>query len=141
MDIKSFYKRYGRNTTNNFQLKKYAKELKLPNFYVCMRDEIKHLPRNKLPLNVITNINSSQERGVHWSAFNIIDNKKVYFFDSFGLPPTKEILDFIPAGCARMRNTFEVQKFGQSNCGQLSLYVLYKLNNGEPFNDIIISLL
>ena len=57
----------------------------------------------------------------------------VYFFDSYSLVPTQEILDF---SC----NILEVQSFGESNCGQLSLYVLYKLNKGEPFQDTIVSL-
>ena len=39
MNIDDFYKHFGRDTTTNFQLEKYAKELKFPNFYVCMRDE------------------------------------------------------------------------------------------------------
>ena len=139
MNIDDFYKRFGRDSTTNFQLERYARELKIPNFYVCMRDEISQLPRNKLPLNVIVNIHTSKERGVHWSALHI--NKDIVFlFDSFGLVPTQEIIDFLPQHSQRIRNTLEVQSFGESNCGQLSLYVLYKLNKGESFQDTIISL-
>ena len=139
MNLEAFYKRFGRHTTTNFQLIKYAKELKIPNFHVCMRDEIKSLPRNKLPLNVITNIHTSAERGVHWSAFYI--NKNVtYFFDSYGLPPTQEIINFLPSSCDRTHNTLQVQEFNSSKCGQLSLFVLYKLTQGDSFQDIIISL-
>ena len=139
MNIQAFYKRYGRDTTTNFQLIKYSKELKIPNFYVCMRDEIKSLPRNKLPLNVITNIHTSAERGVHWSGIHV--NKNVaYFFDSYGLPPTKEIINFLPSSGDRTHNTLQVQDFNTSNCGQLSLFVLYRLTLGDSFQNIIISL-
>ena len=79
MNIDDFYKRFGRDSTANFQLEKYAKELKIPNFYVCMRDEINQLPRNMFPLNVIVNIHTSKERGVHWSAL-YINKDKVFFF-------------------------------------------------------------
>ena len=65
---------------------------------------------------------------------------RYFFFDSYALVPTQEIVDFLSKHSQRMRNTLEVQSFGESNCGQLSLYVLYKLNKGEPFKDIIISL-
>ena len=140
MNIDVFYKRFGKNTTTNFQLIKYARELKIPNFHICMRDEIKHLPKDKFPFNVITNIHTSKERGVHWSAFHVTKDK-TYFFDSFALPPTQEIIDFLPSKTQRMRNTFAVQTFDESNCGQLSLFVLNKLNSGEQFQDIIISLL
>ena len=81
----------------------------------------------------------SKEHGVHWSALYI--NKDIaFFFDSYGLVPTQEIVDFLLQHSQRMHNTLEVQSFGESNCGQLSLHVLYKLNKGEPFQDIIISL-
>ena len=95
MNIDDFYKRFGRDTTTNFQLEKYAKELQVPNFYVCMHDEINQLPRNNFPLNVIINIHTSEERGVHWSVL-YINKDEVYFFDSCGLAPTQEILDFLP---------------------------------------------
>ena len=135
MNIDDFYKRFGRDTTTIFQLDKYAKELKIPNFYVCMHDEINQLPRNKFPLKVIVNIHMSKEQGVHWSALYI--NKCItIFFDSYGLVPTQEIVDFSQHS-QRMRNTLEVQSFSESNCRQLSLYMLYKLNKEEPFQDII----
>jgi len=139
MNSNAFFKRYGINTTTNFQLTKYAKELKIPNFHICMRDEIKRLPKNKFPLNIITNIHTSKERGVHWTALHVTKDK-AYFFDSFALPPTQEIINLFPSQMQRMRNTLEVQSFDESNCGQLSLYVLYKLSRGELFQDIIISL-
>ena len=142
MNINKFYKSFGRGTTTNFQLIKYAKELKIPNFHVCMRDEIKHLPQDQiLSLSIVTNIHTSKERGVHWSALHITKNKEAYFFDSFGLPPTLEVINFLPNQYIKIRNTLEVQNFGESNCGQLSLYVLYKLNLGESFHNIIISLI
>ena len=102
-------------------------------------DEIKSLPRNKLPLNVITNIHTSSQDGIHWSAFHI-SKDQAYFFDSYGLPPTQEIIHFLPSSCDRTHNTLQVQDFNSSNCGQLSLYVLYRLTQGDSFQDIIISL-
>ena len=139
MNIDAFYKLYGTDTTTNFQLVKYARELKIPNFHVCMRDELRSLSTNKLPLNVITNIHTSAERGVHWSALHV-NKAGVYFFDSYAIPPTQEIIDCLPANLERTRNTLQVQDFNTSNCGQLSLYVLYNLNKGFPFQDIIIPL-
>ena len=139
MNLPDFLKRYGQNTTSNFQLTKYARELKIPNFHICMRDEIAGLPRTTFPLNVITNIHTSAERGVHWSAF-YISKTCAYFFDSYGLPPTQEIIDFIKAA-DRTCNSLQVQDFNTTHCGQLSLYVLYRLSKGDRFEDVIISLL
>ena len=148
MNLQAFYKRYGRDTTTNFQLIKYAKELKIPNFHVCMRDEVKQLPRDKCPLNVITNIHTSDERGVHWSALHVSKGKGpptgcsvAYFFDSFGLPPTQEIINFLSKVADRTCNTLQVQESNTSYCGQLCLFVLYRFTSGSPFEDVIISLL
>ena len=108
MNLQAFYKRYGTYTTTNFHLIKYAKDLKIPNFHVCMRDELSFLPRNKLPLNVITNIHTSSERGVHWSAIHINKNKQAFWFDSFGLPPTQEVINLLPWATERICNTLQV---------------------------------
>ena len=94
MNINDFYKCFGRDSTTNFQLERYARELKIPNFYVCMCDEMNQLPRNKFPLNVIVNIHTSKEQGVHWSAL-YINKDIVFFFDSYDLVPTQEIIDFL----------------------------------------------
>ena len=41
MNIKEFLNRYGVDTTTNFQLLHWAKQLGLKNFHVLMRDEIR----------------------------------------------------------------------------------------------------
>ena len=77
-----------------------------------MRDEINQLPRNKFPLYVTANIHTSKERGVHWSAL-YINKDKVFFFGSYALVPTQEIVDFLSQHSQRMRNTLEVQSFSE----------------------------
>ena len=49
----------------------------------------------------------SKEQGVHWSAL-YINKDKTYFFDSYGLVPIQEILDFLLQQSQRMCNTLEV---------------------------------
>ena len=63
MNIKEFLNRYGINTTNNFQLLHWAKKLKIKNFSVLMRDEIKDFKFTKLPVNIIVNIDPKKEGG------------------------------------------------------------------------------
>ena len=43
MNLKSFLEKYGTETSNNFQLLHWAKQLKIKNFHVLMRDEIKEM--------------------------------------------------------------------------------------------------
>ena len=47
MNLKEFLNKYGKETTNNFQLLHYAKQLKIPNFHVVMKDEIKNIDKSK----------------------------------------------------------------------------------------------
>ena len=139
MTFKDFTDIYGTNTTTNFQLIKYAKELKIPNFYCLMRDELNEIKTDNF--NVIINLHKSNQKGAHWSCFT-----PNYFFDSYGLPPTKEVKDFLKHGeVYKTRgyaefSTFQLQKFNENNCGQFCLYVLDRLNNGYNFNETILSL-
>ena len=63
MNLKSFLEKYGTETRINFQLLHWAKQLKIKNFHVLMRDEIKEMTVDT-NLNIITNNNISDEIGV-----------------------------------------------------------------------------
>ena len=56
LTINDFFKRYGTSTSTNFQLMHWAKQLKIKNFQILMRDELKNININYLPINIITNI-------------------------------------------------------------------------------------
>ena len=60
-----------------------------------------------------------------------------FFFDSYGLAPTKEVKKFMGGGIS---STFKLQEKGTRYCGQMSLYVLYRLSLGEDFTDIVLEL-
>jgi len=89
MNLKEFLNIYGTNTTNNFQLLNWGKKLKIKNLQVLMIDEIRACSIKK-PINIIVNIDNSNERGSHWSCFHKTINDKKFFFDSYGLPPQKK---------------------------------------------------
>ena len=101
-----------------------------------MRDELQ-LIKNKPTVNFITNLHTTDEKGVHWSAGIFNKNRDNYYFDSYGLPPTNEVKKLLGNGTY---NTFQIQKPGTTYCGQLCLYVLFKLQKGVPFLDIMLEL-
>lgn len=149
MNIKEFLNLYGVNTTNNFQLLHWAKKLKIKNFSVLMRDEIMTTKFSKLPVNIIVNIDPKTEGGIHWSCFHIATDGKKYWFDSYGLPPLKEIIDkfrrktkSVPTDAKSpiIAADFQIQDFGMKYCGQLALYILYKLNRKEDFVKTVLEL-
>ena len=140
MKLEDLLKRYGSNTTSNFDLMKIAKDLKIKPFYYVMKDEVEDLKNTKdNVIYVCTNLHDSDEPGVHHSCFvwdkSNIDNN--YFFDSYGLPPVQEVKDLLEHATY---NTFKIQKRGTRICGQLCMFVLHQLKNGEDFLDIILSL-
>ncbi len=134
---KQFTKEFGSNTTNNFQLKHYAKFLRIKNFKCLMRDE---LLKVKLPLCTIINLHKSNQPGVHWCLIFAKDFENAYFFHSYGLLPTKEVVEFLKPFKNRYHSTFQLQKEEEAFCGQMCLYVLYKLSFGMDFFKIILEL-
>ena len=133
--------KFGTQSTSNIELIKYAKMLKIKPFKCLMRDEIGSL-KNKYGYFIV-NIHTSSQPGVHWSAV-YSDRDRVYFFDSYALPPLKEIVDTFNHTDNRYCGDWheQIQTFDKSYCGQLSLYVLYRLKNcknktKEDFQNIL----
>ena len=148
MNLKSFLEKYGTETSNNFWLLHWTKQLKIKNFHVLMRDEIKEMQNScktksapadanfKKPLNIITNNNTSDENGSHWSAFHKKDEK--FWFDAYGSPALEEIVQTFISPI--LENTSKFQEYNTSYCGQLSLYFLYKINNGKSMEEICLEI-
>jgi hypothetical protein len=129
--ILDFLKTFGINTKTNFDLKDYATYLNLP-IKVLMNDELYKISKTK-KMNIIINIQNSDKQGSHWVCFR---NK--FYFDSFGIRATKEVEDFLPKDY--IYNKIQVQPNGTKICGVLCLYVLYCLDKGEEYDDIILSI-
>ncbi len=89
--MKQFLDWFGRSTTSNFELMDIAKQLKIPNFYIKMKDKIKQLKRiRKRPLYCVANYHLSSQNGFHWICF-YCNKDKLYFFDSYGISPLQEV--------------------------------------------------
>ena len=111
-----------------------SKILKISNFKgVYMRDELKgKANRNE---SLILNMDESSGNGTHWTSLFVTENDS-YYFDSFGLPPPKEVTHYCPNN-SRYYNTFKIQKPEEVICGHYCIYVLYKLSNNYKFYDIL----
>ena len=143
MDLQAFLGRYGTDETNNFQLLHWAKQLRIPNFQVLMKDEIKQIDNTKPIINLITNIQVSDEPGAHWSGFhkgpegNMFGKRfRHYWYDSYGRPPDEEVIQQFGRGTI-LASDDQNQEFGTTYCGQLALYFLYCMNKGIPFVKIV----
>jgi len=84
--------------------------------------------------NYIINLQSStQGDGTHWTAL-IIRNDTALYFDSFGAPPSTEIIDFVKKR-KRIHLAFNneiIQDLKSSNCGYYCLaLILYVKHHGS----------
>lgn len=122
-----------RTPLTNFQLDALAKQLKIPHYRgTISRDELpkyKKQPRE----NFIINIQHSERGGgTHWVSV-IKDGDKVFYFDSYGAPPVKEVLARYK-GTQIVSSTFVLQNFNDVYCGIISMYVLWDYwHNGMDF--------
>ncbi len=69
-----------------FQIQNFfSKLLEDRNVYVVPNDM---LPKKiKLPIGLVINLSTSKEAGSHWVALTVDEEKKAFYFDSYGLPP------------------------------------------------------
>ena len=133
-NILDFLKTFGINTKSNFDLYDYGDFLGLKDLVILMNDELDENLENKC---IIVNIQNSDKNGNHWCC---IYNKK-YYFDSFGINPTKEVERFLDENY--VYNSLQVQPFNTNICGVLCLYVLYNLfktSFNKDFEDIILEI-
>lgn len=131
MGILSFLKTFGIDTKTNFDLYDYSKFLKIDDLIILMNNELNDNIKEK---NIIINLQNSNKNGSHWCC--IFDKK--YYFDSFGINPTKEVENYLDDNYKY--NSLQVQPFETNICGILCLYVLYELNNNKNFEEIIIEI-
>lgn len=126
---------------SNFELVKYVKILKIPNFRgVFMKDNLPKIP--KTVENGIVNFNTMDQPGSHWVAYFKQGTERIYF-DSFGQVTLQEIQNYLKKegeGAVIQRNTEIVQPFNSVICGHLCLFVLKSLTSGLSFRDTLNSL-
>jgi len=129
--IKSFSKI---KPLSNFEITDKCKELKIKNFKgVFMRDELKgKSAKNEC---FILNHDISSQNGTHWTCL-YTKNGVSFYFDSFGLDPPLEIKDYCK-GVERYCSTFKIQEYDEVICGHYSVFMLYCLNKGYSFFDVL----
>jgi len=129
---------------SNFDLERLAEFYHLPLVAVTMKDE---LPEKVEDGCYIINLQSSTSgNGTHWLGLFIHKNN-AYFFDSYGAPPSIEIMKFVKKrkGCHMYYNNFIIQDLKSVSCGFYALafllwcysYVLFSKDMKHMFNDFV----
>ena len=120
---------------NNFELEDAVNRLKIPCFRgVFLLDT---LPKklNKKECGIV-NFDQSGGSGTHWVAWYKNGKNKIYF-DSYGVQPPTEVINYMYLGKPIRYNTDQIQPRGEVFCGHLCLYVLKELNEDRDFQSIL----
>jgi hypothetical protein len=110
---------------SNFEIDNICNQLHIPLRGVFMKDE---LPNECLTGHYIINLQSESEgNGTHWLSLTIY-NQNAYHFDSFGVQPNQEVIEFCKKGhCKLGYNTFQIQNINSELCGWYCIANLFVL--------------
>ena len=114
-------------TTNDIQLKEYAKKMGLPLNNILMRDEMNYLNEEGF---YIINLDNSNGNGTHWTSL-FYHPLNSYYFDSYGFVPPLEVEKKIRP---YTYNDADIQDFNSEACGYYALAFikfLYDKSNKE----------
>ena len=83
------------------------------------------------------NLDITDNDETDWTSL-FFKNGVCYYFDSYGFPPPEEIIKYCD-GCERYYSTDKIQNDDkiQILCGHYSIYILYMLDNGVTFKDVL----
>lgn len=89
--------------------------------------------------SLILNLDSEMGNGTHWvSIYNDPNQKYVEYFDSYGLPPPEEAIEYMKTTKKPIYyNTNQMQAINNIMCGFYSIYYINERENGKPMYNII----
>jgi hypothetical protein len=124
--------------TTNIQLLDLVKKLNIPHFRgIYNRDSLPDKPL-EIENGILHSRDENDIRTGHWTSF-YINHDKVYYFDSFGITPTKEFCKYV-SPLQIITHNFQIQQLEDENCGELCVLFLYLINKGIDYFDVILSL-
>jgi hypothetical protein len=113
---------------SNFDILTFMKQKKIPFNDVIMRDEFYNLPYG----NYIINLDSSDNNGTHWVAYIYRKDTSLYF-DSFGIMPPSEIINY--SKCNKiLYNNFIIQEKYSVLCGWYCINFINYMMKSKTLN-------
>jgi hypothetical protein len=107
---------------SNYEIEEVANHYHIPLIDCCMKNELPSKIRDGY--YVINLETSTQGDGTHWTAL-IVQPHIAVFVNSFGAPPSTEIIDFVKKrkGIRMAFNNEIIQDLNSDNCGFFCLYL------------------
>ena len=130
--------------TTDYFLTDLAKKLKFKNFRgVFMRDELSRINQPYKQESGIMNFDTSVNPGSHWVAWYKINDKQLYYFDSYGTAVPDELRNYL-SGINNIKkpkilhSDFMIQGLTTDICGELCCAFIYLMDySGLSYKDVI----
>ena len=119
---------------------------------LCSFDMKKHIDKNESKIGIVFNTDPSTKSGEHWISLYMDlgkhnnDNYGIYYFDSFGNKPSKEIMELIKKVINQgekynrkplyFYNDYSYQK-RNSQCGMYAIHFIKKMLEGLSFEEYL----
>ena len=109
-----------------------------------LRNELSKYP--SVPECGIINLDTSigwsiaNNQGIHWVGYYIINNNLCVYFDTFGVPPLKEFIEYLDRMNNEIKIVYNTEILQERNsviCGHLSIAFIILIHNGFSFNKTI----
>ena len=128
---------------SDMEIDAIVKRLEIPNYLgTIMADEVDGFKPDNDVCAVI-NLEPKSMQGSHWTAFATIGPKS-YYFDSYATSPPQNLIKYLKTSNDYENNNptiycnaLVVQHPENSNCGALSIFVLYYLTRGIDYDHIL----
>lgn len=107
---------------------------------IYARDELPETFK-KTPSCFIVNTHERNKPGAHWLAFFVDEDKRVEFFDPYGLHPSFYGIDTYlnKVSSSWSYNSKRIQAQLSNSCGQICLFYLYLKARHFSLNDILVN--
>lgn len=131
------------HTLTDLEINQIIAKINIPTYIgTLMSDEISGF-KTKNDVCAIINLQPHTDVGSHWTCFATVGTSS-YYFDSFGVTPPLNVLKYLKSKYDYDHfkprifcNALVVQRENSTNCGALSIFVLYHLSRGYTFDKII----
>ena len=121
---------------SNFDIDLLVNNMEIKRFRDCFyKDKLKEIQPNssyELNLNSQLDEGGNINKGSHWTALCVDDNKQEIYFDSYGLEPPKEKKHLLKSNQYKIGNTTKNTQSLMSNlCGFFCLGFIYFLHKSK----------
>ena len=91
----------------------------------------------KYPTSIVVNLDTSAEVGSHWVGLFIKSPTHALYFDSYGLKPEDQLLDYLKGFTTVTINIFTLQSLISNVCAKFVIFFIFMCSKGYSYESIL----